>query len=47
MKSSKQTLNQGLIFKKAHRMTGFIQDELLKIEIEINVELRQNAENNF
>ena len=40
-------MNHGLILRKAYRAISFNQDEWLKLYIEMNTELRQNAKNNF
>ena len=43
----KQALNHGLRLKKVHGIIQFKQKEWLKIYIDMNTELRKNAENEF
>ena len=45
--SLKQELNLGLKFKKIHRVIEFNQTEWLKPYIDMNVELRKAAKNDF
>ena len=43
----KQALNHGLRFKNVHRAITFNQESRLKPYIEMNIELRKNAKNDF
>ena len=45
--SLKQALNNGLKFKKIHRIIGFNQEAWLKPYIDMNTELRKDAKNDF
>ena len=45
--SLKQALNHGLKFKKIHRVIEFNQKEWLKLYIDMNIELRKEAKNDF
>ena len=47
IRSLKQALNQGLKFKKVHRIIEFNQEAWLKPYIDINTELRKTAKNDF
>ena len=47
IKSLKQALNQGLKFKKIHRIIEFNQEAWLKPYIDMNTELRKLARNDF
>ena len=47
IRSLKQALNHGLVFKKFHRAIKFNQRAWLKEYIEMNTELRKNAKNDF
>ena len=47
IKSLKQALNHGLILKKVHRVIQFNQEAWLKPYIDINMELRKKAKNDF
>ena len=43
----KQALNHGLVFKKVHSVISFRQEAWLKAYIDLNTELRKNAQNEF
>ena len=43
----KQTLNNGLILKKVHRVIKFNQKAWLKPDIDMNTKLRQKSKSNF
>ena len=43
----KQALNNGLVFKKVHRVIKFNQNPSLKPYIDINRDLRKEAKNHF
>ena len=47
IKSLKQALNHGLKFKKVHRIIEFNQEAWLKPYIDMNIELRKLAKNDF
>ena len=47
IRSLKQALNHGLILKKVHRAIQFNQEAWLKKYINMNTELRKEAENDF
>ena len=47
IKSSKQTLNHGLILKKVHRVIKFHQNAWLKPYFGMHTKLRQKAKNDF
>ena len=47
IRSLKQALDHGLIFKKVHRLIQFIQEAWLKEYIDRNTELRKQAKNDF
>ena len=47
IRSLKQALNHGLIFKKVHRVIQFNQEAWLKSYINMNTELRKKAKNDF
>ena len=47
IKSLKQALNHGLIFKKVHRVISFNEGNWLKQYIEMNNKLRTEAKNEF
>ena len=47
IKSLKQALNHGLIFKKVHRVISFNEGNWLKPYIEMNNKLRTEAKNEF
>ena len=47
IRALKQTLNNGLRLKKVHRIIQFKQKAQLKVYIDMNTELRKNAENEF
>ena len=47
IRALKQTLNHGLILKKAHRVIPFNQKAWLKPYIDMNTELRKEEKNDF
>ena len=47
IRSLKQALNHGLIFKKVHKVIQFYQEAWLKPYIDMNTELRKNAKNDL
>ena len=47
IRSLKQALNHGLIFKKVNRVIQFNQEACLKPYIDMNIELRKKAKNDF
>ena len=47
IKNLKQTLNHGLVLKKVHRVNMFNQIVWLKSYININIQLRKKANNDF
>ena len=47
IRSLKQALNHGLIFKKVHRVIQFNQEAWLKEHIDMNTESRKQAKNDF
>ena len=47
IRSLKQTLDHGLVLKKAHRVNQFNQEVRLKEYIDMNTELRKQANNDF
>ena len=47
VKNIKQALNYGLKLKKVHKAIAFYQEVWLKLYIDMNTELRQNAKNDF
>ena len=47
IKTLKQALNHGLIFKKVHKVIQFNQKVWLKSYIDMNIELRIRAKNDF
>ena len=47
IRALKQALNNGLIFKKVHKVIQFDQEERLKPYIDINTKLRAEAKNDF
>ena len=47
IRSLKQALNNGLILKKVHRVIKFNQKAWLKVYIDMNTELRKQANNDF
>ena len=47
IRALKHALNHGLILKKAHRVIQFNQEAWLKKYINMNTELRKQAQNEF
>ena len=47
IKTLKQALNHGLVFKKVHKAITFYQEAWLKPYIDMNTELKEEAKNNF
>ena len=47
IRNLKQALNHGLVLKKFHRMIKFNQNAWLKPYIDMNVDLRKKAKNDF
>ena len=47
IRSLKQALNHGLIFKKVHRVIKFNKEAWLKPYIELNIKFRTKAKNDF
>ena len=47
IRSLKKALNHGLKLKKVHRIIQFKQKTWLKVDIDMNTELRKNAKNEF
>ena len=47
IRALKQALNKGLTLKKAHRVIEFNQETWLKEHVDINIELRKQANNDF
>ena len=47
IRALKQTLNNGLRLKKVHKIIQFKQKAWLKVYIDMNTELRNNAKNEF
>ena len=47
IRSLKQALNHGLILKKVHRVIQFNQEAWIKPYIDMNIELRKKAKNDF
>ena len=47
IRSLNQALNHGLILKKVHRVIQFNQEAWLKPYIDMNIELRRQAKNDF
>ena len=47
IRSLKQALNHGLIFKKVHTVMQFNQEAWLKEYIDMNTELRKQGKNDF
>ena len=45
IRALKQALNNGLKFKKVHRVIKFNQEALLKPSIDMNTNLRKEAKN--
>ena len=46
-KETLQAFNYGLLFKKVHRVNKFNKKALLKLNIDMNTELREKAEKDF
>ena len=47
IRSLKQALNHGLLFKKVNRVIQFNQEPWLKEYIDMNTELKRQSKNNF
>ena len=47
IRTLKQVLNHGLKLKKVHRVIQFIQKDWLQPYIDMNIELRKKAQNEF
>ena len=47
IKNLKQGLNYGIVFKKVRRVIKFNQNALLKTDIDLNTDLRKEANNDF
>ena len=47
VRNLKQSLNQGLVLKKVHKVIKFNQKAWLKRYIDMNTELRKKAKNDF
>ena len=47
IRNIKQALNHGLKLKKVHKAIAFYQEEWLKLYVDMNTELRKEAENDF
>ena len=47
IRNLKQALNQGLVFKKVHKVIKFNQNAWLKPYIDMNNDLRKNTKNDF
>ena len=47
IRNSKQTLNNGLVLKKVHRLVKFNQNAWLKPDIDMNTDLRKKTKNHF
>ena len=47
IRNLKQALNQGLVFKKVHKVIKFNQNAWLKPYIDMNTDLRKKAKNDF
>ena len=46
-KETLQAFNYGLLFKKVHRVNKFNKKALLKLDIDMNTELREKAKKDF
>ena len=47
IRNLKQTLNDGFFFKKVHRVIKFNRNAWLKSYIDMNIDLRKKAKNDF
>ena len=47
IRNSKQALNHGLIFKKVNKVIKINQNALLKVDVDMNTDLRKKIKNNF
>ena len=47
IRNLKQALNHGLVFKKVHRVIKFNENAWLKSYIDMSIDLRKKAENDF
>ena len=47
IRNLKQSLNQGLLLKKVHRVIKFDENAWLKPYIDMNTDLRKKVKNNF